>query len=129
LQYEDPSDPPKPPPPVPQRGVRHRHVNISIYSAPDRAAQYCDERVCLSLSLSPCFFSVRDHIFGPTRPIFTKFFLRVPRSSSGGVVIRYALPVFIDDVIFAHKPRLLDVDDQLKCRAHAALVLATKYAQ
>jgi len=35
--------------------------------APDRRAEYCDERVCLCLS-------VRDHILGTTRPIFTKIF-------------------------------------------------------
>ena len=40
--------------------------------------------------------------------------MAVFRSSFGGVVIRYVLPVFIDDVIFAHKPRLLDVAAQLK---------------
>ena len=40
------------------------------YSAPDRGAEYCDERVCVCLS-------VRDHIFGITRPIFTNFFMRV----------------------------------------------------
>jgi len=38
--------------------------------------------------------SVREHIFGTTRPIFTKFLVHVipmavARSSSGGVVIRY----------------------------------------
>jgi len=31
---------------------------------------------------------------------------------------------FMDDVIFAHKPRLLDVAAQLKRSAHAALGLA-----
>ena len=31
---------------------------------------------------------------------------------------------FMDDVIFAHKPRLLDVAAQLKCSAHAAWDLA-----
>jgi len=55
-------------------------------------AEYCDERVCLSLSAC---LSVRDHIFGTTRPIFTNFvyMMAVARSSSGGVVIRYVLPV------------------------------------
>jgi len=33
--------------------------------------------------------------------------------------------VFMDDVIFAHKPRLLDLAAQLKRSAHAALGLAT----
>ena len=36
---------------------------------------------------------------------------------------------FMDDVIFAHKPRLLDVAAQLKRSAHAALGLAIKCAQ
>jgi len=36
---------------------------------------------------------------------------------------------FMDDVIFAHKPRLLDVAAQLKCSAHAALNLAISCAQ
>jgi len=47
---------------------------IYYYSAPDRRAEYCDERVCLSV-----YLSVRDHIFGTTRPIFTKFFVHVIR--------------------------------------------------
>ena len=36
---------------------------------------------------------------------------------------------FMDDVIFAHKPRLLDVAAQLKRSAHAAFGLAIKCAQ
>jgi len=36
---------------------------------------------------------------------------------------------FMDDVIFAHKPRLLDVLAQLKHSAHAALGLAINCAQ
>jgi len=36
---------------------------------------------------------------------------------------------FMDDVIFAHKPRLLDVAAQLKRSAHAALGLAIDCAQ
>ena len=35
---------------------------------------------------------------------------------------------FMDDVIFAHKPRLLDVAAQLTRSAHAALSLAINYA-
>jgi len=48
--------------------------------------------VCLCALLS-----VRDHIFGTTRPIFTKLLCIVPmavaRSSSDAVAIRYVLPV------------------------------------
>ena len=36
---------------------------------------------------------------------------------------------FMDDVIFAHKPRLLDVPVALKRNAHAALGLAINSAQ
>jgi len=34
-------------------------------------AEYCNEPVCV------CVFAFCDHIFGTTRPIFTKFFARV----------------------------------------------------
>jgi len=36
---------------------------------------------------------------------------------------------FMDDVIFARKPRLLDVAAQLKCSEHAALGLAVNFTQ
>jgi len=36
---------------------------------------------------------------------------------------------FMDDIKFAHKPRLLDVAAQLKRSAHAALGLAINCAQ
>jgi len=97
----------------------------NFFSAPDRGAKYCDECVCLSVS---------DHIFRNTYPICTSFFcecyqLLLARPTSGGVVIRYVLSVFIDDVICAQKPRLLDVVDQLKHSAQAALGLAINCAQ
>jgi len=44
-------------------------------------------------------------------------------------MIRYVLLVFVTDVIFAHKPRSLDVAAQLKRSAHAALGLAINCAQ
>ena len=80
----------------------------------------------MSVSVCVCvFFSVRDHIFGTARPIFTEFLCMLPmavaRSFSGGVVCTSG---FMDDVIFSHKPRLLDVAAQLKRSAHAALGLA-----
>jgi len=56
--------------------------------------------------------------------------MAVARSSSGGVVIRYVGYFrFMDNVIFAHKPRLLDVAAQLKRSAHAALGLAVNCVQ
>ena len=71
-------------------------MDVANYCAPDSGAEYCDERVCLSLCVSVCVF-VRDHIFGNARPIFTKFLCILPmavaRSSSAGVVICNVLPV------------------------------------
>ena len=57
--------------------------------------------VCLSVScLSVCVYlclSVRDHISGTTRPIFTNFLclfpMAVARSFSDGVVMCYIFPV------------------------------------
>jgi len=55
--------------------------------------------------------SVRDHIFGTTRPIFNKV-----TYDRGSVLLwrcsdRHTSRIsgFMDDVIFAHKPRLLEV--------------------
>jgi len=104
-----------------------RHLN---YSAPDRGAEYCDKRVCLCVSVC---LSVRDHIFGTTYPIFTKFFAHVTYGRGSGLLwLRsYTLCTsgFMDDVIFAYKPRLLDVAAQLKRSAHAALGLVINCAQ
>jgi len=77
--------------------------------------------------------SVRDHIFGTTRPIFANFFVRVT-GGRGSVLLWRRTDMlctfsFMDDVIFAHKPRLLDVAAQLKRGAHAALGLAINSAQ
>ena len=53
----------------------------------------------MTVSFCSVCLSVRDHIFGTklTPPIFTKLLCLLPmavaRSSSGGVVIRYVLPV------------------------------------
>jgi len=38
--------------------------------------------------------------------------------------VMFCISGFMDDVIFAHKPRLLDVAAQLKRKRHAALGLA-----
>jgi len=42
------------------------------YSAPDSRAEYCNERVCLSVCMC---LSVRNHIFGTTRSTVAKFFV------------------------------------------------------
>ena len=100
----------------------------NFYSAPGRGAEYCDGRVCLSACLS-----VRDHVFGTTRPIFTNFFIHVTHGGGSVLIWRRSDTLctsgFMDDVIFAHKPRLLDVAAQLKRSAHTALGLAINCAQ
>jgi len=54
----------------------------------------------------------------------------VARSSHGGVPSdMLCISGFVDDVIFARKPRLLDVAAHLKCSACAALGLAINGAQ
>jgi len=91
------------------------------YSVLVRGAEYCDERVCLSVCLS-----VRDRIFGTTRPIITRFFMHVTYGR-GSVLLcwrRDSLRIsgFVDDAIFAHKLRLLDVAARLRqLGSHAAL--------
>jgi len=54
--------------------------------------EYCDEHV---------FVFVHDHIFGTTRPIFTKFLCVLPmavvRTPSGGIVM-LRTSGFMDDV-------------------------------
>jgi len=70
---------------------------------------------------------VHDHIFGTSRPIFTKFFLHVTYGRGSVFLWRRGDTLctsgFMDDVMFAYKPRLLDV------AAHAALGLAVNCAQ
>jgi len=83
------------------------------------------------MSVSVCL-SVRNHIFGTTRPIFTNFcacylwpwLVPVWRRSD-----TLCTSGFIDDVIFVHEPRLLDVAAQLKRSADASLGLAINCAQ
>ena len=76
--------------------------------------------------------SVRDHIFETTHPIFTTF-LRVTYGRGSVLLWRRSDMLcasgFMDDVIFAHKPRWLNVAAQLKRSAHAALGFAVNCAQ
>jgi len=57
---------------------QRRTVTRPSFSAPNRGAEYCDDRVCVCVcgvcvSLCSCVcLSVRGHVFRTTRPIFTK---------------------------------------------------------
>ena len=70
------------------------------------------QSVCVCVCLP-----VRDHIFGTTRPIFTNFFVHVTYGRGSVLIWRRSdvlrTSSFLDDAIFAHKPRLLDVAAQL----------------
>jgi len=56
------------------RPLHNRYQIIALPTEPDRGAEYCDERVCRYMRVC---LSIRDHIFGTTSPIFTKFFVPV----------------------------------------------------
>jgi len=62
--------------------------------------------VCLSLCVSVCL-SVRDHIFGTSRPIFTRFFVRVTYGRGSVFLWRRTDTLctsdFMDDDIFARE--------------------------
>jgi len=98
------------------------------YSALDGEAEYCDERVCLSVCSS-----VHYHILGTTRPIFTKCIVHVTCGRGSVLLWRRSdtlrSTAFMNDVIFGHKPTLLDVAAQLKRSAHAAFGLALNRVQ
>jgi len=75
--------------------------------------------MCVSVSACVCL-SVRDHVFGTTRPIFTKFSVLVTYGC-GSVLLwqrndMLRISGFMDDVIFALKLRLLDVAARLAVR-------------
>ena len=73
--------------------------------------------------------SVRDHIFGTTRTIFTKLFVHITYASGSVLLWRRSdmsrISGFVDDVICAHKLRLLDVAARLRqWGSHAAFGLS-----
>ena len=110
-----------------QPGRRRSAPPLIVHQLQHSAAEYCDERVCLSVCV--CCLSVRDHIFGTTRPIFANFLCMLSMAMARSTSDTSCISGFIDDVVFAHKPRLFDVAAQLKRSAHAALGLAINCAQ
>jgi len=69
--------------------------------------------------------SLHDHIFRTTSGLH-KFFCVLPVAMAWSWQRSDTLRTFsiMDDVIFAHKPRLLDIATKLRCSSHAALGLA-----
>jgi len=90
-----------------------------ILLCPNKGAEYCDDRICVSVCISVCVsvcLSVRKHISGNTLPSFPGFFVRV--TYSGSILLwrlrdMLCTSGFMDDVILAHKPRQLNVAAQL----------------
>jgi len=86
------------------------------------------ESVCLSVSVFVCPRSYLPNYATDLHQVFVQV-----TYGRGSVLIRWRsdtlrISGFIDDVIFAHKPRLLDVAAQLKRSAHAALGLTINCA-
>jgi len=86
---------------------------LYFYSAPDRGAEYCDQRVCLSV----CVFVCPRSYLRKYAPDLHQIFMHVTYGR-GSVLLWWhidKLPIsgFVDDVIFAHKLRLLDVAARL----------------
>jgi len=97
-------------------------------------AEYCDERVCLFLCVCVCVsVCVCPRLSSELRVRSSPFFVHVSYGRCSVPVWRRSDMLytsgFMDDVVFAYKPRLLDVANQLKRSAHAALGLAINCAQ
>jgi len=109
----------------------HIPCMVVCYSALDRGAEYCDEHVCLSVCV--CMFAcprsyLQNYKFH-LHQIFCACYLWPWFGFLWWHSDTLCTSGFMDDVIFAHKPRLLDVTAQLKCSAHAALGLVMNCVQ
>ena len=101
--------------------IEFHQFHAYSYSAPDGGARsiVMSVSVCLCVCVCVCVcLSVRDRISGTTRPIFTEFFMHVTYGRDSALLWRRSdmLPIsgFVDDVIFAHKLRPLDVAARLR---------------
>jgi len=99
-------------------------VSLAIYySAPDRGVEYCEERVCLYVRVCQSTIISSDlHVQSLPVSMHVTY-------GRGSVLLwrrndTLCTSGFMDNIIFAQKPRLLDVAAQLKCSAHVALGLA-----
>jgi len=82
--------------------------------------------IVMSVSVCDCLSAIiSSELHVRSSPHFSRTLpMTVARSSDTLCTSR-----FLDDFIFAHRPRLLDVAAQLKRSAHAALGLAVSCAQ
>ena len=95
----------------------------NIIALPPIGERSIDERVCV------CVFVCLSAIISDQ----TKLFVHVTYGRGSVLLWQHSDTLctsgFMDDAIFAHKPRLLGVAAQLKHSAHAALGVAINYAQ
>ena len=74
-------------------GTRCGLEKSSDYCASDRGAEYCDERVCLSVCVClTAIISSELHVRSSPN-VLCMLPMAAAQTSSGGVVIRYVLPV------------------------------------
>jgi len=70
-----------------------RGNGCGYYSAPNRGAEYCDERVCLCVCVCLSVIIYSDQHVRSSPNFLCMLHMTVARSFSGGEVIRYVLPV------------------------------------
>jgi len=108
-------------------------VNTALVTPPPVRERSIVMSVSVYLSVCVCL-SVRDHILGTTCTLYDlhQIFVYVAYGHGSVLIWRRSGTLctsgFMDDAIFAHRPRLLDVAAQLKHSAHAALRLAINCA-
>ena len=78
-----------------RKSLKLEEVKLRLYLLlrPGRGAEYCDQFVCLCVCLSVCPRAYLWNCCTDLHEIFVQIPVAVARSSSGGVAIRYALPV------------------------------------
>ena len=111
--------------------TRHRSAQVlwTNCSAPDRRAEYCDERVCLSVGVYVCPRLYLRNYTSDLHQIFSACYLW---PWLGPPLAAWWYAVYFRFYGWRHiysKPKLLDVAAQLNRSPHAAFGLAAKCAQ
>ena len=83
-------------------GKKH---NVDAYTASDRGAEYCDERVCV-------FVGLRSYLRNYTSDLW-QFLGMLPMAVARLSSVKLRISGFMDVVIFEHKLRLLEVTVRL----------------
>ena len=82
--------------------MRVTSFDYAIITPPDTKAEYCDDRVCLSVFVC---LSASEHISRTARPIFAKFFAHTAYGRDSVIFWRrcdmFCTSGFMNDVMFA----------------------------